>query len=57
MLTQRDMKSGTTALAQRIDEADKIRVVRDRFTLLKRCVVAGKDVDSPYLYKLTAPHH
>lgn len=57
MLTQRDMKSGHSDLAKRMEEVDKIRLVRDRFAALKACVVQGKDIDQPYLYKLTAPHH
>jgi hypothetical protein len=55
MLTARDMKSAHSPLAQRMEEADKVRLVRERFMLLKSCVMAGKDdAKVPYLYHLSA---
>lgn len=55
MLTARDMKSAHSPLAQRMEEADRVRLVRERFMLLKGCVMVGKDDPKvPYLYQLGA---
>jgi hypothetical protein len=61
MLTQRDMKSNHSDLARRMAEDDKVRLVRDRFMVLKSCIMAGADsAKVPYLYNLApaaATHH
>jgi len=60
MLAARDMKSNHSDLAKRVAEEDKPRLVRERFMLLKACVLEGKDEPSkPYLYHLApaALHH
>lgn len=62
MLTQRDMKSNHSELAQRMAEDDKVRLVRDRFMILKSCIIAGADsAKVPYLYNVApaagAGHH
>jgi len=46
------MKSNHSSLAQRVAEEDKHRIVRERFMLLKSCMLVGDDAKAPYLYHL-----
>lgn len=59
MLAARDMKSNHSELAKRMSEEDKVRLVRERFMVLKSCVMVGKDdARMPYLYHVApAAHH
>ncbi|RYZ54530.1 MAG: hypothetical protein EOP49_04935 [Sphingobacteriales bacterium] len=52
MLVSRDMRGNKTAFSQRVAEEDKARLVRERFFLLKACMVHGEDAKVPYLYNL-----
>jgi hypothetical protein len=46
------MASNTSAFAARLAAEDKARLVRERFFLLKACMLHGDDAKVPYLYHL-----
>jgi hypothetical protein len=53
MLVQREFKAGSSDFAKRVSQEDQARLVRDRLSLLKACVITGKDTQGEaYLYNL-----
>lgn len=51
MLASRDMRANSTDFARRVAEDDKSRLVRERFFLLKACMLGHDDTKAyPYLY-------
>ena len=45
-MISRDLKTNESALAARMSEADKLRLVRDTYGKLKLCVMAGGEFDA-----------